>query len=74
MVRFRKGSVSGHRFSDAAQATILNGFKPPGLACNGTAAKAFALYLLLAACLKACPDTSLSSNCTITRESVMVQF
>jgi hypothetical protein len=53
--------------------TILNGFKPPGLASHGTAAKACALYLLLAACLKACPDTSLASNC-VTQGSAMVPF
>jgi hypothetical protein len=36
------------------------------LAGHGTAAKACALYLLLAACLKARPDTNLPANGMIT--------
>jgi hypothetical protein len=67
MVKFCKRSVSGHRFSDAAKSDDSERLQPPPrLARHGTAAKACALYRLLAACLKACPDTNLASNCIIT--------
>jgi len=62
-----KRFVSGHRFSDAGKEDNSERLQPLGLACHGTAAKACARYLLLAASLKACPDTSLASNFTITQ-------
>ena len=62
MVQFGKRFVSGHRFSDAAKEDNSERLQPLRLACHGTAAKAFALCLLLAARLKACPDTSLASK------------
>src|ERR1700730_12002489 len=71
MVQFRKRFVSGHRFSDAAKRDNSERLKPLGLAHHSTAAKACALYLPLAACLKACPDTNLASNCSITSLSCL---
>jgi hypothetical protein len=61
--KFGKRFVSGHRFSDAAKGDDSERLWR-GLARHGTAAKACVLYLLLVVCLKACPDTSLASNCT----------
>jgi hypothetical protein len=39
-----------------------NGVQPPRLVCRGTAAKACSLSPVLAACLKACPNTNLSQT------------
>jgi hypothetical protein len=59
MVQFEKGSVSGHRFSDAAQRRqILNGFSSD-VHFTAQRLKPCILYLRLAACLKACPVTNL---------------
>src|SRR5580765_4080476 len=65
MVQFEKRFVSGHRFSDATKATSVNGFSRRGLPVAAQRLKPGTL-LFLAACLKACPDTNLFSNCTTT--------
>ena len=60
MLQSGKDSYQGIASAMPPSATILDGFQPLGFARHCTAAKAFALRLLLVACLKACPDTSLS--------------
>ena len=61
MVQFRKDLYQGIASAMPPKVTILNDFSRRGLPVAAQA-KACALDLLLVACLKACPDTSLASN------------
>jgi hypothetical protein len=58
-VQFEKDPYQGIASAMPATAAILNGLSR-GLARHGTAAKAWALYLLFSPCLKACPDACLA--------------